>query len=111
MRYRNCLANSRHKPYRISAQKTTWSTIIQKTDNTHRINGEILRALLDEVRKHDHILTPGRYVGAPPAEADGEPFEDKMQRLVAQLREQRAEGARLDAAIADNLKTLGFGRD
>ena len=65
-------------------------------------------AALDEVRKHGHVLTPGRYVGAAPQEDDGEPFEDKMKRLVAQLREQQAEGARLDAAIEENLKTLGL---
>ena len=65
-------------------------------------------AALDEVRKHGHVLTPGRHVGAAPQEDDGEPFEDKMKRLVAQLREQQAEGARLDKAIEANLKTLGF---
>ena len=66
-------------------------------------------ATLDEVRQHGHVLTPGRYVGAAAPEDDGEPFEDKMKRLVSQLREQRAEGARLDAAIAANLEALGFG--
>ncbi|WP_419950940.1 type I restriction-modification system subunit M [Candidatus Palauibacter sp.] len=65
-------------------------------------------ASLDEVRKHGHVLTPGRYVGVEPQEDDGEPFEDKMNRLVAELREQQAEGARLDAVIAENLVTLGF---
>jgi len=65
-------------------------------------------AALEEVRKHGHVLTPGRYVGAAPQEDDGEPFEEKMTRLVAELREQRAEGAKLDAAIARNLETLGF---
>ena len=35
---------------------------------------------LDEIRRHGHVLTPGRYVGAPPQEDDGEPFEDKMAR-------------------------------
>ncbi len=64
---------------------------------------------LDEVRRHGHVLTPGRYVGAAPQEDDGEPFEDKMQRLAAQLQAQQAEGAKLDAAIMDNLKRLGFG--
>ena len=39
---------------------------------------------------------------------DGEPFEAKMRRLVAELQAQQAEGARLDAAIAENLKALGF---
>ncbi|MXZ73244.1 MAG: SAM-dependent DNA methyltransferase [Acidobacteria bacterium] len=64
--------------------------------------------LLDEVGRHDHVLTPGRYVGAEPQPEDAEPFEDKMKRLVAELQDQQAEGARLDAAIAENLKILGF---
>ena len=68
-------------------------------------------APLDEVRRHGHVLTPGRYVGAPPQPDDVEPFEAKMTRLVADLRAQQAEGARLDAAIAENLKRLGFGDD
>ena len=54
------------------------------------------------------MLTPGRYVGAAPQEDDGEPFEDKMKRLVAQLREQQDQAAELDAAIETNLKALGF---
>jgi type I restriction enzyme M protein len=66
-------------------------------------------ATLDEIRKHGHVLTPGRYVGAEAQEDDGEPFEEKMKRLVAQLREQQAEAATLDAAIAANLKELGYG--
>ena len=66
-------------------------------------------AALEEVRKHGHVLTPGRYVGAEAQEDDGEPFEDKMKRLVAELRQQQAEAAKLDAAIEKNLKSLGFG--
>jgi type I restriction enzyme M protein len=66
-------------------------------------------AKLDEVRKHGHVLTPGRYVGAEAQEDDGEPFEKKMQGLTATLREQQAEAAKLDAAIAANLKDLGYG--
>ena len=38
-------------------------------------------AKLDDIRKHGHVLTPGRYVGAEAAEDDGEPFEDKMRGL------------------------------
>ena len=66
-------------------------------------------AALEEIRRHGHVLTPGRYVGIEPQEDDGEPFEDAMKRLTAQLREQQAEAAKLDAAIAGNLKALGFG--
>jgi type I restriction enzyme M protein len=32
-----------------------------------------------------------------------------MKRLVAQLREQQAEAAKLDEVIAANLKELGYG--
>ena len=62
----------------------------------------------EEVRKYGHVLTPGRYVGAEAQEEDEEPFEDKMKHLTAQLREQQAEAAKLDKAIADNMKALGF---
>ena len=66
-------------------------------------------ASLEEVSRHGHVLTPGRYVGAEPQPEDGEPFEEKMTRLAAQWREQQAEGQRLDATIEENLKNLGFG--
>ncbi|MCL4745712.1 MAG: type I restriction-modification system subunit M [Burkholderiaceae bacterium] len=72
------------------------------------VPGYCMSAPLDEVRKHGHVLTPGRYVGIEAVEDDGEPFEAKMRRLTAILREQQAEGAKLDAAIAANLKELGF---
>ena len=78
------------------------------TDGYEDTPGFCRSAPLEEVRKHDHVLTPGRYVGAPPREDDGEPFEDKMKRLVAQLRQQQVEGAKLDTAIARNLADLGF---
>ena len=64
---------------------------------------------LDDIRKHGHVLTPGRYVGAEAVEDDGEPFEEKMKRLASTLREQQAEASKLDAAIAANLKELGYG--
>jgi type I restriction enzyme M protein len=66
-------------------------------------------ATLDDIRHHGHILTPGRYVGAAEVEDDGEPFEEKMQRLTAELREQTKESARLDKLIWANLKEIGYG--
>ena len=72
------------------------------------VPGFYKNATLDEVRKHGHVLTPGRYVGAEAQEADGEPFQEKMRRLVATLREQQAEVRRLDQVIAANLKELGY---
>ncbi len=73
------------------------------------IPGFCKSASLEEIRKHGHVLAPGRYVGAEPQEDDGEPFEEKMARLAKQWREQQAEAAKLDAAIEANLKQLGFG--
>ena len=73
------------------------------------IPGFCKSATVEEIRKHGHVLTPGRYVGAAPQEDDGEPFEEKMARLTKQWREQQAEAQRLDAAIEENLARLGFG--
>ena len=65
-------------------------------------------ATLEEIRKHGHVLTPGRYVGAEAQEDDGEAFEEKMRRLTAQLGEQMARGVELDAVIRKNLAGLGY---
>ena len=65
-------------------------------------------ATLEEVRKHGHVLTPGRYVGATERDDDEEGFETKMGRLAHELRAQRADGERLDNSIIANLKGLGF---
>lgn len=73
------------------------------------IPGFCKSASLEEIRKHGHVLTPGRYVGAEAAEDDGEAFADKMQRLSSQWRAQQQEVARLDEAIEANLQALGFG--
>jgi len=65
-------------------------------------------AKLEEIEKNGFVLTPGRYVGAADQQEDGEPFEQKMQRLTALLKQQQQDGAKLDAAIARNLAWLGF---
>lgn len=62
-----------------------------------------------EIEKHGFVLTPGRYVGAAEVEDDGEPFDEKMNRLAAKLDEQFKESARLEKAIRRNLKGLGYG--
>ena len=66
-------------------------------------------ASLEEIRKHGHVLTPGRYVGVEPQPDDGVPLAEKMASLSAQWREQQAEARRLDEAIEENLARLGFG--
>ena len=70
--------------------------------------GFCMSAKLEMIVKHDHVLTPGRYVGAAEEEDDGEPFAEKMARLTAQLSEQFSESARLEEQIKENLAGLGF---
>ena len=65
-------------------------------------------ATAEEVARHDFVLTPGRYVGIAEAEDDGEPFEEKMERLTSELREQMDEAAELDRRIEDALEGLGY---
>ena len=61
-----------------------------------------------EIAENDYVLTPGRYVGFAAEEEDSEMFEDKMQRLTAELGEQFAAGAELEKEIRTNLKQIGY---
>ncbi|MDD2324838.1 MAG: class I SAM-dependent DNA methyltransferase [Alphaproteobacteria bacterium] len=71
------------------------------------IAGFCKAAKLEEIRGHNYVLTPGRYVGSEAAEEDDEPFEIKFPRLVAELESQFAESEKLTARIRSNLKMLG----
>jgi type I restriction enzyme M protein len=73
------------------------------------IPGFCKAAELEKIRQHGHILTRGRYVGAAEVEDDGEPFEEKMARLVTQLREQQTKANKLDTSIWANLAAIGYG--
>ncbi|MGU5578846.1 N-6 DNA methylase [Aeromonas caviae] len=70
--------------------------------------GFCFSAKLEDMQKHDYVLTPGRYVGAADAEEDSEPFPEKMQRLTAQLKSQFEESDRLEKAIKENLAGIGY---
>jgi type I restriction enzyme M protein len=72
------------------------------------VKGFCCSASLDDVRKHEHVLTPGRYVEAEDQVDDGEVFADKMARLTAQLAGQFAESAKLESEIKKNLAGLGY---
>jgi type I restriction enzyme M protein len=66
-------------------------------------------ATLDEVAANGYVLTPGRYVGVEEVDDEGEPFDEKMKRLTADLGQQMQESSRLDDEIRKNLKGLGYG--
>lgn len=63
---------------------------------------------LPEIAEHGHVLTPGRYVGAEATDDDDEAFNEKMERLTAQLAEQMAKGAEMDAVIREKLGGMGY---
>lgn len=83
---------------------------VEGDSNTYSdIAGFCKSATTEEIASHGYVLTPGRYVGAEAIEDDGEPFDEKMKRLVTQLNEQFVESAKLEQAIKENLKGLGYG--
>ncbi|MBL3645518.1 SAM-dependent DNA methyltransferase [Bacillus sp. RHFB] len=76
--------------------------------NYEDIAGFCKAATLDEVREHEYTLTPGRYVGLEDVEEDGEPFEEKMLRLTAELSEQFAKSKTLEDEIRQALGGMGY---
>lgn len=64
---------------------------------------------LDEVREHEYILTPGRYVGLEAEEEDSVPFEEKMERLTGDLAEQFVKSKKLEDQIRKALEGIGYG--
>ena len=73
------------------------------------IAGFCKSAKLEEIAAHGYVLTPGRYVGAEEVEDDDEAFEEKMLHLTQKLEKQFEESARLEAAIRENFRGLGYG--
>jgi type I restriction enzyme M protein len=65
-------------------------------------------AKIDEVRKNEHILTPGRYVGVEEEEESGEKFEEKMEKLTNELGQQFTKSKELEEEIRKNLKGIGY---
>ena len=94
---------------RIAGTYHSWRSVPGEAEYAD-IPGFCKSASLEDIRKHGHVLTPGRYVGVEPQPDDGEPFADKMARLTSQWREQQSEARRLDTEIEANLERLGFGR-
>ena len=63
---------------------------------------------LETIKKHDYILTPGRYVGVEEQEEDDEPFEEKMERLTSELSDMFKKSHELEEEIRKNLGELGY---
>ncbi len=75
------------------------------------VSGFCKSASKEEIDSHGFVLTPGRYVGAEDIEDDGIPFEEKMDKLTATLREQFAESAKLQAQIEANFSLVSTSKE
>lgn len=91
---------------RIADTYHSWRTVEGDYEDE---KGFCKSATLEAVRKHNHVLTPGRYVGIPDEEDYDIPFEEKMAKLTAELAEQMQRSEVLDARIRENLAKVGVG--
>lgn len=72
------------------------------------VQGFCKSASIEEVRSHEYILTPGRYVGIEEVEDDGEPFDEKMTRLTTELAEMFTKSHQLEEEIRKRLGAIGY---
>jgi len=80
----------------------------QQGSNYEDEAGFCFSAKLDDIKKHNYVLTPGRYVGAVEIEDDGIPIKEKVDTLTALLEEQFSVGRELEDEIQENLKGLRY---
>jgi len=63
-------------------------------------------ATLEQIRRHEFVLTPGRYVGTEEADADDEPIDDKIARLSSELFVEFDRGRELENEVRRRLERL-----
>ena len=80
----------------------------QNEDGYEDVQGYCKVASIDEIKEHDYILTPGRYVGSEEVEDNGEPFDEKMERLTNTLANQFKKSRELEEEIRKQLGGIGY---
>lgn len=91
---------------KISEAYHTWRGEL-KDKEYQDVLGFCKSAPLEEIKKQEGILTPGRYVGAENKE-DTEDLEEKIDSLINTLKEQFATSSQLMVAIMDNMRYLRY---
>lgn len=94
---------------KIATAYHAWRTDGETKEKYQNIPGFVYAAKKEDVKAHDYVLTPGRYVRAEEIEDDNETFAEKMVCLTQQLQEQMEEGEKLDEEIRKQLKKVGYG--
>jgi len=90
---------------KIAEAYHNWRTEDSKYED---VQGFCKAAEIEDIREHDYVLTPGRYVGIEEVEDDGVPFEEKMEKLTSELGELFAESRHLENEIRKNLGGIGY---
>lgn len=106
------MVDRRHKELTVEDIKKisdTYHAWRGEKGNYEDVLGFCKSSTLAEIRKHNHILTPGRYIGFEKEEEDDEAFEEKMNRLVSELADQFKKSNEVDKEIKINLGELGYG--
>jgi type I restriction enzyme M protein len=73
------------------------------------VPGFCATATIDEISRHNYVLTPGRYVGSEDQEEDDEGAHDKLTRLRTELLAEFARANELDGSIRSRLEGLTDG--
>jgi type I restriction enzyme M protein len=97
-------------PEDITKVATAYHNFKTQNGEYQDIAGFAKVATLDEIKEHDYVLTPGRYVGSEEVEEDDEAFTEKMERLTAELNEQFAKSHELEAKIKASLEKIEYGK-
>ena len=74
--------------------------------NFEEIPGFCRSMSLEEIEGNNHVLAPGRYVGAHARDGDGAPFEEQFSDLKQALAEQFSESEELNALIQSKLDLI-----
>ena len=90
---------------RIAESYHAWRSATD-TARYEDVPGFCKSATLEEIGEHNHVLTPGRYVGAAATEDDGVPFEERFVELKETLAEQFAEAEEMTATIRERLADI-----
>lgn len=105
------MVDRRHREFTdedIEQITSTYHNWRNKDGQYENIQGFSKATSLDEIREHEYVLTPGRYVGIEEVEDDGIPFEVKMEDMTAELAELFAKSSYLEEEIRKNLGGVGF---
>lgn len=82
----------------------------KRADRYEDVPGFCKSVTLDEIRTHNYLLTPGRYVGVKEVADESEPFEQRFPRLLERLDKEFAEAASLESVIRMKLQMVSDGR-